>query len=363
MTITSTKPSNLEEIVAPDELLIREAREATRRRRLRWFTVLIAAATIVSLVVVTIVDSSRSTSKVGGQTTRSVRSALAVTPCTTSSLRITVQNGDGLHHGVELLKFVNVSESPCRVAGYPGVKAVLDSTRVTSQLAGMYAPAPAGTLRDATDVHYSWAGGVDVGDAPPKTFVAPIIILSPHTGAATSTLNWIDGPNGNGKCPAFNDLMIAIGGVSVRRFVRTYEPLCYEFAVTPFVRGTTGSMFVRGDFSKKANALANAREDVATLRAAVSSLHHEMVDPHGFSFSEKLQTASYVQQLSQDLVKSSPWPKLNSSFAAVQRESDTLGIDAGVSVMQPGVASAVGQEYARFLVGMNSLEVVLKRVS
>ncbi len=123
----------------------------------------------------------------------------------------------------------------------------------------MYAPATPGALKKALDTQWSWAGGVDVDETPLNTFVAPTIVLAPRNGVATSTLNWIDGPNGDGTCPAFNDLVIGIGKASVIRFVRAFEPLCYEFAVTPIVRGATGSMFVRSDFSEKANDLADAK--------------------------------------------------------------------------------------------------------
>lgn len=363
MTITSTEPSNRREIAVPEELLIKEAHDVARRRRLGWLTVFILVALVASSIVVATIGRSKPTRQIGSATTHPKVSALAIAPCTISSLRITVQNGDGMHHGVEFMNFFNVSGTPCKLSGYPKVEAILDSAKGTSQLAGMYAPAPVGTLKKAVDAQWAWAGGVDVGDTPLKTFVAPTITLAPHTGGATSTLNWIDGPNGKGTCPAFNDLVIRIGKDSVTRFVRAYEPLCYEFAVTPFVRGTTGTMFVKVDYSKKANDLVDARGEVSGMRAAVASLHHEMEYPHKFSFSQKLQAASNLQLFSQDLLESSPWPKLNSSLVVVGRESDALGINAALSLMQSGYSVVVKSDYLRLLASMKSLDEVLKRLA
>lgn len=287
----------------------------------------------------------------------------SVRMCAIFSLRITVQNGDGLHHGVELMTFLNVSGTSCMFSGYPRVEAILDSAKGPSREAGMYAPALAGTLKNAADAQWAWAGGVDVNDTPPKIFVAPTITSAAQTGVATSTLNWVDGPNGDGTCPAFNDLIIGIGEGSVTRFVRAYEPLCYEFVVTPIVEGKTGSMFVKVDYSKKANDLANTRAGASGLRAAVTELHHEMEQPRTFSFSQQMQAAEFVQQSSQSLVENSPWPNLNSSLLIVSREGETLGNYAVMSLMHSGYSRDVKKDYLRLLASMKSLDEVLKHLS
>jgi hypothetical protein len=363
LTITPTRPSGSGEIHEPEELLIKEAHEAARRRRVGWLTVFLIIVLTVSSIVASMVGGSKPTRQIGSGTAHSEKSAVAILPCTISSLRISVQNGDGLHHGVESMQFLNVSENSCKLTGYPKVSAILDSAKEPGLNAGVYAPAMPGTLKKAVDVQWSWAGGVDVGDTPLKTFVAPTIVLAPRTGVATSTLNWIDGPNGNGTCPAFSELNIGIGKASVTRFVRAFEPLCYEFAVTPIVRGKTGSMFVRGDYAKKANDLADAQAETSNLRSAVASLHHELESPHKFSFGQKMQAAGYLQQFSQNSTEISPWPKLNSSLAIVLRESGTLGDHAVMSLMQSGYSAVVNSDYVRLLASMNSLDEVLKRLA
>jgi len=280
--------------------------------------------------------------------------------CTISSLRVTVQNGDGLHHGVELMTFLNVGGTSCKLSGYPTVEAILDSGKGPSNVSGMYAPAPAGARKKASDVQWSWAGGVDVNDTPLKSFVAPTISLAAHTGVATSTLNWIDGPNGNGTCPAFSDLIIGIGAGSVTRFVRLYEPLCYFFAVTPIVAGKTGSMFVRADYSRKANELAGARAYASGLPSSAMKLHNEMEHPRNFTLSDKMQAAEGLIPSSQSPIVNTPWPKLNSSLAIVRRDAEAFGNHAVLSLIQPGYSKKMKTDYLRLLASIKTLDMVLK---
>lgn len=283
--------------------------------------------------------------------------------CTIPSLRVTVQNGDGMHHGVELLTFFNVSGNACTLSGYPRVEAILDSAKGPSREVGVYAPAPIGTRKVATDSQWAWAGGVDVDDTPLKTFVAPTINLAAHTGVARSTLNWVDGPNGSGTCPAFNRVIVRIGADSVTRFVNADELLCYEFAVTPIVEGKTGSMFVATDYSRKANDLVDARAEATGVRAEVNALYHEMTHPSRFSFVQRMQAAASLQESSQYLIRHSPWPALTSSLESVRREVGTLGIDAVRSLMRPGYSHEVDKDYRSLLASLKSLDEVLTNLS
>lgn len=184
-------------------------------------------------------------------------SASSVPTCKLSSLKVSVLNGDGLHHGVELIRFTNESGSSCTLSGYPDIQAVLISGKVPSNLVGMYHSSPPGSTLRASDVEMAWAGGVISSDglypsaAAQKAFVPPIISLPARNGKASSTLNWVDGPN-TGTCPAFAAIRIGLGGsFVVRPLGLGYDdPLCYEFAVTPIVRGTTGAMNVKSTSSK-----------------------------------------------------------------------------------------------------------------
>jgi hypothetical protein len=97
----------------------------------------------------------------------------------------------------------------------------------------------------------AWAGGVNwsTGLYPSasaqRSFVPPVITLRAKSGVASSTLNWVDGPN-SGTCPAFKEMKIGVNGVFVLRPLGLgyADPLCYEFDVTPIVRGSSGAMNV-----------------------------------------------------------------------------------------------------------------------
>jgi Protein of unknown function (DUF4232) len=172
-------------------------------------------------------------------------------PCTISSLKISATNGDGLHHGVEFIIFKNESHRACTLRGYPKIEAVLLSGKAPKNLEGMYHSSKPGSLLRSTNVEMAWAGGVNWSTgvypsaAEQRAFVPPIISLRAKTGTASSTLNWVDGPN-SGTCPAFQDIRISVARGFVTRPLGLgfAEPLCYEFDVTPIVRGPTGSMNV-----------------------------------------------------------------------------------------------------------------------
>jgi hypothetical protein len=175
--------------------------------------------------------------------------AISLHVCSLSSLKVSVENGDGLHHGVELIQFKNLTSSACTLQGYPEIEALLLNGKAPKNLKGMYRSSPTGSVKRATRVEMAWAGGVNWSTgvfpsaAAQRAFVPPVITLAAKTGVASSTLNWVDGPN-TGTCPAFDKIKI---GVADRFIVRSLglgyaDPLCYEFAVTPIVRGSTGAM-------------------------------------------------------------------------------------------------------------------------
>ena len=187
----------------------------------------------------------------------SYASAASVPTCTVSSLKISVVNGDGLHHGVELIRFKNETGTTCTLRGYPDVEALLLSGKAPSNLVGMYHSSRPGSTMRATDVEMAPAGGVIsvTGLYPSKAeqeaFVPPLISLPAKTGWASSTLNWVDGPN-TGTCPAFDAIRIGWGASFVLRplGLGSADPLCIDFEVTPIVRGATGTMNAKATSSK-----------------------------------------------------------------------------------------------------------------
>jgi hypothetical protein len=285
----------------------------------------------------------------------------APAPCLESALRISVENADGLHHGVEVITFANVGDASCVLSGYPRVQALLDSAAAPKGLASMYTPARPGARKNATDIQWAWAGGVDVGDIPLKTFVAPKIVLSAHKGVATATLNWVDGPNGDATCHAFSALIVGVDGFSVTRFVKTFEPLCYQFVITPIVKGASGQMFVKVDYSLKANDLASARDEAASFLSEAITLHREITHPHQYTIYQRIQAASYLQN--SDVLQTTPWPKLTALLAIVAQESDNVGSYEVMHLVNSGSSQTVNKNYAALLLGIKRLNKLLKHLS
>jgi len=287
-----------------------------------------------------------------------------VPECKFANIRVKVQNGDGLHHGVEFITFSNVSRTSCSLSGYPTVDAILNSGTPPANVAGIYAPSPTNAVKKAADVEYAWAGGVDSGDVAPKVFVAPVIDLKAQSGVATSTLNWVDGPNGNATCPAFSKLRIGVAGGLVTRFVRSYEPLCYEFAVTPIVAGKTGSMFVPADFSRKANELFNVKSGASLLRSEAAVLHRDLASPTKYSVEQELQVAASVRDTSQLLSQDNyPWSRLKDPLSNFDQDASTFSGDAVQQLVDGGSGRVAQKAYVKFLASTTPVENMLKQLS
>jgi hypothetical protein len=199
-----------------------------------------------------VIFGSTLTSLTVGPAVAANATAGTIRSCNISSLEISATNGDGLHHGVEFIIFKNGSDRACTLRGYPKIEAVLLNGNAPKNLIGMYHSSKPGSYLRATNVEMAWAGGVNSSTglypsaAAQRAFVPPIISLRAKSGTASSTLNWVDGPN-SGTCPAFDEIRIGVAGGYVARPLGLgfADPLCYEFAVTPIVRGSTGAMNIK----------------------------------------------------------------------------------------------------------------------
>jgi hypothetical protein len=120
MTITSTEHSELREITEPSELLIKEAREASRRRRLLWLTLLIAVALVASMIVASIFGSSKPTAQIGSASQHPNGNELAIVPCAWTA--VSISNGplvsEAMQENAHLLKITNTSSKSCLMNGY-----------------------------------------------------------------------------------------------------------------------------------------------------------------------------------------------------------------------------------------------------
>jgi len=119
MTITSEERSDPPEHRG-FELLIKEARAASRRRRLGWCIVFIVFALVTTLIVASTVGNSKPTRQIGVGI-RTERNALAILPCTSTG--VSISNGPLVSEAQEeeahLLTITNVSSKSCLMSGFP----------------------------------------------------------------------------------------------------------------------------------------------------------------------------------------------------------------------------------------------------
>lgn len=155
MTIISTEQSESAESTESSELLIKEAREASRRRRLGWFTVFIVVALVASLIVALTVGSSKPTPQIGSGNKNPKGSTLAILPC--SATAVTISNGPLVSPATEedahSLKITNASSKSCLMSGFPRLVVY----------------GPTGAVIPFQLVHHA-TGGYAMTSKPPKPF-------------------------------------------------------------------------------------------------------------------------------------------------------------------------------------------------
>ena len=227
MTITPT--GQPEQAVMPDpaELLIKEAREKTRRRRLRWtslFTLLIAAC----LIGIGIVHYTSSPTR----TSNGRPDASAATTCPSARVKLLGVTGmpGGSGHGGLLVRASASSSAACVMSGYPIVGAQL-----TSHSTAM-----------ASDVRNAYLGGGMTTNAP-----LPRLSVTSRPRVVSFTVDMNGGGGIPSTCPQINSIQITLPGsrdvltarsmyqanVGVSRGMGDY---CGHLQVTPLVKGSSG---------------------------------------------------------------------------------------------------------------------------
>jgi hypothetical protein len=121
IVFTPTESSVRLESAGPDQLLIKEARAASRRRRLNWFAAIVAAVIVASLIVVASIGISRPKPHVGSGGNDSKGAVLTILPCTSTD--VTVANGPLVSEAQEeeghSLKVTNEGAKSCLMSGFP----------------------------------------------------------------------------------------------------------------------------------------------------------------------------------------------------------------------------------------------------
>jgi len=226
MTITPTEQSQSSVSTDSTELLIKEAREASRRRRLRSAVILIVFVVIVAALLIA-VGSGRNTKKT--TTGNLARSSVAPpTACLRSQIRVAfVGDGAGLGNGAFLIRVTNTSGRACSVTGYPKVNGIFAS----------------GVQRMFKDTLNGYMGGL--GTDPLSNAKPPIVAMLSHHGVATSMVEAdADGIAPHTTCPGFTSFVVTVPHVIGGTYTfhsRWPDLYCFQRQVHPFVPGTTGN--------------------------------------------------------------------------------------------------------------------------
>jgi hypothetical protein len=225
VTITSTEHSPSSKIKDPSELLIKEAREASRRRRLRSVAIIFVLVVIVSLLI--IVGSVRNNAKkfVPGE---SANSSVSPPPtCLRSQIRVAlVGDGVGLGNGAYLIRVTNASAKACSITGYPTVT-------------GIFASGVQRVFRDTLN-GYTGGLGTDLSSGAKP----PVVALLARHGVATSMVEADD--NGiwpHPTCPGFTSHVVKLPHVTGATYTfhsKWPDLYCFNREVHPFVPGPTG---------------------------------------------------------------------------------------------------------------------------
>ena len=204
----------------PTELLIKEAREKTRRRRLKVGEILLAVVMLAAAVaygIGHIGNGARPTTA----TSPTSRVAASTLRCTSSQLSLKSDHG-GWHANdaaagqfTETLTFTNVSRSTCQLSGWPRVQTVIN---------GALQPTPMTLVRQ---------------NAPSSKASSPVR-LAPGKTASFDIYGGDWNPVQNKACPqTMTGLMVTPPADSASLAVAVEEPDCGGFYVSPLIAGSS----------------------------------------------------------------------------------------------------------------------------
>lgn len=225
MTITPTGQPGLVVMPDPAELLIKEAREKTRRRRLRWTSLFILLA-VACLIAIGIVHFTSSPTRTSGGNSDTSAKALTCPSARVKSLRVSAISG-GLGHAGLLVRASVTSSPACTMSGYPIVGAQLTSHSTVI----------------AADVRLGYLGGWATSAPLPRLSITP----RPRVVSFTIQMAGCNRPRPSASAyqitlPGSRDTLTARSfyevGVGV---IRGFGIFCGHLFVTPLVKGSSGN--------------------------------------------------------------------------------------------------------------------------
>jgi hypothetical protein len=218
MTLTPTSQPDQIDVAEPAELLIKEARRASRHRRVGYGL----AAIVVVAVLTIIVSSTVSRPEAKPSKDTSPRQfALSLPRCDAAQLRVWDDSAEGAaDYGALIVRLKNVSAHACSLSGYPSVQGI-DQWN--------------GALVTAAHTRDSYMGGWE------STKPFPVVALRSKTGVASFLIDFVSG-NDIRACPYLNTLRVSVPhSTTVFTLNRTMLQACKYFGLHPIVPGLMGS--------------------------------------------------------------------------------------------------------------------------
>ena len=220
MTLAPVRASPLIGTPAPIEALIKEARQKTRRRRMRY--------TILALMILAVVAALVASNSFGrtGPRIVNVKTVSAATPdlprCNSSHLRVSSVGAPGgsMHDGV-IVRLRNAGTDSCSLSGYPSVWGINHWN---------------GRVLKGSTTRNSYLGGWD------SSKPLPTVALRGKSGIASFLVTGVDAAIDNPSCPNLTILRVTIPpSGTVFRLPTSFNACKGGFQVHPFVRGATGT--------------------------------------------------------------------------------------------------------------------------
>jgi hypothetical protein len=228
MTITPTEVPECVETSDSTELLIKEARVNTRRRRSRWLLVFIVIAALTSLTIAYF--SSRAPGSPSPSVlTKSKTSSIVVPECTTPNLRI-LDRGTSVAtgHWIQLFQLTNLSGRACSISGFPKIS--LETSK--------------GMARSLVVTNFKSEQSINIGDTHRGPI--PVADLAAHGGMASFWIAGSDFPAHDAPaCDFATKVIFKLSGAKstlIYDVVRIPFHYCQNvLEVTPVLSGPSGS--------------------------------------------------------------------------------------------------------------------------
>jgi len=203
------------------ELLIKEARKKSRRRRAGYGLVLLAVVVVGVLAIFVSGTFDRSPARTSSGTSAS-EVAIGLPQCTAPQLHVLEYTPleSAADYGVIVVRLKNISAHECSLSGYPSVQGINQWN---------------GAVFTASHTRDSYMGGW-VSTKP-----LPVIALRAKSGVASFLVDYITGDDIR-ACPYLNTLRVKVPhNTTVFTLASTKLQACKNFEVHPFVSGLTGS--------------------------------------------------------------------------------------------------------------------------